>query len=121
MIFSSSFAYWNGKANFAKGKDVELLDSALQNKGVFFMQKHVLCDGEKGVMNLTRNTIYRVLAEYNDNLCIIQSATPMVYQNFVEGLVELGVKNAIYLDMGGWSYSWYRNNDDQLIELFVFS
>ena len=114
----ASFAYWNGKAYFAKGKSQELLDSASQNKGVFFMQKQVLCDGERGEMNLTRNTIYRVLAEYDDKLCIIQNTQPMVYTTFVDGLEKLGVKNAIYLDMGGWSYSWYRNSEGELIELF---
>ena len=82
------------------------------------MQKQVLCDGERGEMNLTRNTIYRVLAEYDDKLCIIQNTQPMVYTTFVDGLEKLGVKNAIYLDMGGWSYSWYRNSEGELIELF---
>ena len=97
----ASFAYWNGDAYFAKGKNFELLDSALQNNGVFFMQKHVLCERERGEMNLTRNTIYRVLAEYDDKLCVIQNANPMIYQSFVEGLVDLGIRNAVYLDMGG--------------------
>ena len=114
----ASFAYWNGDAYFAKGKNFELLDSALQNNGVFFMQKHVLCEGERGEMNLTRNTIYRVLAEYDDKLCVIQTAQPMTYQAFVVGLVDLGIRNAVYLDMGGWSYSWYRNSEGELIELF---
>lgn len=119
----ASFACWGDTVCFAKGKDMASLDSVVKYDGIFFMQKHVLCNGEKGKIEFKNgpkldSKYYRVLAKYNDNLCIIQSATPMVYQNFVEGLVELGVKNAIYLDMGGWSYSWYRNNDDQLIELF---
>lgn len=117
----ASFAHWDGKWQFAKGKSPELLDSALQNKGVFFMQKQVLCDGERGMMNLTKNTIYRVLAEYNDKLCIIQNTQPMVYTAFVEGLGKIGVKDAVYLDMGGWSYSWYRNVEGKVIELFPIS
>ena len=114
----ASFAYWNDSSYFSIGKDVALLESAIKNNGVFFMQKHVLCNGERGQMNLTRSTIYRVLAEYNDKLCVIQNTQPMEYIIFVQGLENLGIKYAIYLDMGGWSYSWYRNSDGQPIELF---
>ena len=119
----ASFAYWKDAVCFSKGKDVASLDSVVKYDGVFFMQKHVLCNGEKGKIEFKNgpkldSRYYRVLAKYNDELCIVQSAAPVVYQNFVEGLVKLGVKDAIFLDMGGWSYSWYRNKDGQLIELF---
>ena len=119
----ASFACWGDTVCFTKGKGMASLDSVTKYNGVFFMQKHVLCNGEKGKIEFKNgpkldSKYYRVLAKYNDKLCIIQSATPVVYQNFVERLVKLGVKDAIYLDMGGWSYSWYRNNDDQPIELF---
>lgn len=117
----ASFAYWNDSAYFAKGKDWNLLDSAIKNNGVFFMQKHVLCNGERGQMNLTKSTIYRVLAKYNDKLCVIQNTQPMTYLSFVDKLEEIGVRDAIYLDMGGWKYSWYRNNEGKVIEIFPTS
>ena len=35
------------------------------------------------------------------------------------GLKKLGVKNAMYCDMGtGWNYSWYRKDDGTVKELF---
>ena len=114
----ASFAYWNDSSYFSIGKDVALLESAIKNNGVFFMQKHVLCDGERGQMNLTKSTIYRVLAKYNDDLCVIQNTQPMEYMPFVQGLENLGIKDAIYLDMGGWRYSWYRDEEGKVIELF---
>jgi len=117
----ASFAYWNDSAYFAKGKDKDLLDSAIKNNGVFFMQKHVLCNGERGQMNLTKLTIYRVLAKHNDKLCVIQNTQPMTYPSFVDKLEEIGVRDAIYLDMGGWKYSWYRNNEGKVIEIFPTS
>lgn len=117
----ASFAYWNDSAYFAKGKDWKLLDSAIKNNGVFFMQKHVLCNGERGQMNLTKSTIYRVLAKYNDKLCVIQNTQPIDYITFVEGLEKLGLKEAIYLDMGGWRHSWYRNDEGKAIEIFPTS
>ena len=117
----ASFAYWNDSSYFSKGKDIILLDSAVKNNGVFFMQKHVLCNGDRGKMNLTKSTIYRVLAQYKGQLCVIQSSRPMTYWFFIEGLESIGVKDAIYLDMGGWSYSWYRNNNGDVIDLFPVS
>ena len=88
---------------------------------MFFMQKHVLCNGERGQMNLTKSTIYRVLTKYNDKLCVIQNTQPMAYLSFVDELQEIGVRDAIYLDMGGWKYSWYRNDDGKVIEIFPTS
>ena len=36
-----------------------------------------------------------------------------------ERLEKLGVKNAIYCDMGyGWNYSWYRQDNGKVKELF---
>lgn len=117
----ASFAYWNDSSYFSKGKDIILLDSTVKNNGVFFMQKRVLCNGDRGEMNLTKSTIYRVLAQYKGKLCVIQSSRPMTYQFFVDSLEGIGIKNAIYLDMGGWNYSWYRNNNGDVIDLFPIS
>ena len=51
---------------------------------------------------------YRALCELDGKLCIIQSNQSVKYQDFVDMLIETGVKHALYLDMGGWNHSWYR-------------
>jgi len=39
----------------------------------------------------------------------------MAYKSFVKALCDLGVTNALYLDMGeGWNYSFYRDNDGKV-------
>ena len=55
---------------------------------------------------------YRALCELDGKLCIIQSNQSVKYQDFVDMLIETGVKHALYLDMGGWNHSWYRKWDN---------
>ena len=38
----------------------------------------------------------------------------------LDGLRKLGVKNAVYCDMGyGWNYSWFRKADGSVKEIFT--
>lgn len=51
-----------------------------------------------------------MLTILNGKVCIIDSRTLMHFGEFVQALKELGVRDAIYCDMGsGWNYSWYRS------------
>ena len=39
--------------------------------------------------------------------------------DFIQALEDLGIRDALYCDMGsGWNYSWYRNAEERLITLF---
>lgn len=50
---------------------------------------------------------FRALCNYNDRLCIIDSKDVVRFKDFITALNDLGVKEALYMDMGGWDYSWY--------------
>lgn len=54
---------------------------------------------------------YRSLAQMPDSsLCIVQSTAEMNLTEFIAAMCQIGVKSAIYLDMGfGWNYGWYRS------------
>lgn len=54
---------------------------------------------------------FRCLAEVNDKLALIQTIIPTSYPTFIEWLQQIGVKNALYLDMGGWSFGYFRDGD----------
>lgn len=56
-------------------------------------------------------TIFRALCEYHNQLCIIDSKNAISFGDFIHILENLGVKEALYMDMGGWNYSWYRENN----------
>ena len=51
---------------------------------------------------------FRALCDYHDTLCIIDSKKAISFGDFIKELNNLGVKEAIYMDMGGWNYSWYK-------------
>ena len=45
------------------------------------------------------------------NFAVIQSQETLSLGQFIRSLVNLGVSDALYLDMGtGWNYGWYREN-----------
>jgi hypothetical protein len=52
----------------------------------------------------------RALAEFaNHQFAVVESvADNLEMQQFGDDLLELGAKNALYLDMGDWDEGWYR-------------
>lgn len=55
-----------------------------------------------------RADYYRALCNLNGMLCIIDGTREHLFLSFVDLLKNAGVSDALYLDMGDWSYSWYR-------------
>ncbi len=41
---------------------------------------------------------------------VIESQNAILLQTFADDLATLGVKNALYTDMGGWDEGWYKPN-----------
>lgn len=54
--------------------------------------------------------IYRAACIMNNgSFAIIQSLAELPFERFISALLEMEVKDALYLDMGtGWNYGWYR-------------
>ncbi|GAB3637076.1 hypothetical protein GCM10027422_26660 [Hymenobacter arcticus] len=52
----------------------------------------------------------RALVEFADHrFAVVESASDAIgMQQFGDDLVELGAKNALYLDMGDWDAGWYK-------------
>lgn len=55
---------------------------------------------------------YRALCRLDDNLCIIDGTHKHMLTSFVDLLLNAGVEDALYLDMGDWKYSWMRKYPD---------
>ena len=89
--------------------------------GMGFCQSLLFYNGKrfKGCMKPERVNRYRALCEIGGELCIVDCARGLPFGHFMDGLEELGVRNAVYCDMGrGWNYSWYRKDDGTVKELF---
>ena len=98
----------------------EAVRAAAEVGGSGFMQFGLIRNGEivKDFYQ-PRVRCYRMLAELNGNLCIIDSCKMMRFDDFLEEVSRLGVTNALYMDMGaGWNYSWYRNAAGKVVTLF---
>ena len=116
----AAFTFAEGKFAFAFEDAPGAIREAAEKGGSGFMQFGLIRDG-KNIMNVNRPRArcYRTLAELNGNLCIIDSVRMTHFEDFMEELHRLGVRNALYMDMGaGWNYSWYRNAEDRVVTLF---
>ena len=117
----AAFTFADGQYGFEFDDPVEAVRRAARAGGSGFMQFGVIRNGERTELDIKKNRVrcYRVLAELNGHLCIIDSVEMTRFEEFREELLRLGVTNALYMDMGaGWNYSWYRDAEDKVITLF---
>ena len=97
------------------------LKKAASEGGMGFCQSLLLHNGQrfKGCFKPESANQYRALCELDGKLCIVDCARSVPFKDFLDGLEQLGVKEAIYCDMGtGWNYSWYRQADGSVREMF---
>lgn len=120
-ICNGTFTFYNGKGHFAK-VNVQDLKTAAANHGMGFCQVLIILNGQIIYADeanqsfwMKRNYVFRALCEKDGQLCIAESKEVVSYSSFVRFLKEYGFTNAIYLDMGGWSHAWYRNNDGKIV------
>ena len=115
----SAFTFYDGEAHFTLDDPDAAVRTAAEHGGEGFEQFMAIWNGEKTWNLLGKRRCYRVLAELNGRVCVIESASIMGYADFIAAVQALGVKTALYLDMGAkCSYSQYRNNDGKAVNLF---
>lgn len=117
---TGAFVFYKGKWKFCCEPYSDDLDIAAKNGGAGFAQEMIILDGKQ--MKTTRKDSnknqFRALCELKGNLCIIESKRHITFGDYRKALKTCGVKNAIYLDMGGgWNYAWYRPNRKEIIDL----
>lgn len=112
--------FYDGGFRFEFDQPKEAIQEAADHGGSGFMQFRIIRDGKlANGFNMPRVRSYRVLAELNGSLCIIDSIEMMHFGDFLAKLEELHVENAVYMDMGaGWNYSWYRKPAGSVKTLF---
>ena len=103
------FVWYDGKWEFTSS-DVApaALKRAQSGKGMGFRQLRLIHEGKK-IGNRTQGEwVFRALCEKDGVLCITQSSRPMSITDFIDLMHKSGIRYAIYLDVGGWTHSWYR-------------
>ena len=104
---------------FVRGDYNAALDEAASHGGMGFGQALIVFDSER-IEPLWRKGwhFYRALCEKDGRLCVVDSAEPVEYHEFVERLMRYGVRHALYIDMGsGWNYSWWRDAQGTVHEI----
>ena len=111
---TGAFVFYNNKWKFCYQQYSNELDSAAKYGGMAFAQELIIADNKS--LPTTRadknKNKFRVLCELSGKLCVVESTVVVEFGNFKRKLMEMGVSNAIYMDMGtGWNHAWYRTND----------
>ena len=112
---TGAFVFYNGKWKFLLDRYSHELDSAALNKGSGFAQEMLIHEGRpiKTIRRLSQMGQYRALCQFNGELCVIDAIENQPFGDFISTLLDAGVDEALYLDMGEWHYSWYRSSFDE--------
>lgn len=111
---TGAFVYYNGQWKFLYQVYGKELDAAARNGGMGFGQECMIHEGKLVPVNrkCSNRNEFRALCELEGKLCVIDSKGVTAYGDFMQALLDAGVTEAIYLDMGpGWNYSWYRDHN----------
>ena len=110
-----AFTFYNGVFHFTDNDGAAAeMERAAKSGGNGFRQYSIIENGEIMLDPIKDYRCYRVLAELDGKLCVIDSRKQVYFADFARDLQKAGVTNALYLDMGcGWNYSWYRDNTGQ--------
>ena len=111
------FASWGNQKCFFELEEQEKLEEVAAAHGMAFTQYWVVKNGEG--YNPPRQTVkqeyYRCIAQKAGRTYVIESKEVVKFDFFVKCLVEIGVENALYMDMGkGWNHSFYRNEKGEV-------
>lgn len=117
---TGAFVWYKGQYGFFHDNFADKLKNAADNGGMAFAQELMIHNGRrvKTIRKAANTNEFRALCELSGKLCIIDSYGSMRFGDFIDRLVELGVSEALYLDMGlGWNYSWWRSKDGKVHEI----
>lgn len=110
---TGAFIYYDQHWKFLYKDYSKELDVAAQNGGMGFGQEMMIHNGTRvqTIRKDSNKNEFRALCELNGQLCIIDSKGVSRFGDFIQNLLDIGVTEALYLDMGpGWNYSWYRDS-----------
>jgi hypothetical protein len=83
-----------------------------------FTQHWVIKNGvvyEHEIQPMDRVEHFRSICQKGERFYVIANCEEMAYQDYMQALLDAGVENALYLDMGrGWNHSFFRDSDGEV-------
>lgn len=87
-----------------------VLDSLKKTGGSLFQQIMLISEGKAARFKDTALFQRRAIVHLaNGNTAVVENINPIRLADFSKDLVELGVYEALYTDMGSWDEGWYRD------------
>ena len=91
-----------------------MLEQALMQEGYFFRQYPLVVGGQLVENKPKGRAVRKALAELDGRICVIVSRNRMTFHDFAQALIDLGVRNAIYL-VGAESCGFYVDGNGEKI------
>jgi hypothetical protein len=112
--------FTNNTCSILAYKDLNepFINNVINKGGSLFQQSLLLKNGLIIECNLFGNSLNlrRAMVIQNDNqFFVVESKKPMTIVNFQKELQDMGIKDAVNLDMGSWSEGWYKNKEGKKI------
>ncbi len=118
--YRGAFSYYDGTPHFSYGNWNTDLREASDKGGCLFAQDMMIHDGK--IVDHWRNdnskNLFRALCLIKGRVAIVDSKQSIPFGQFISLLTKIGVTEAIYLDMGGWKHSWYRDENGNAIDIY---
>lgn len=117
--YRGAFSFYDRKPHFAYDDWNDDFRLASSRGGCGFAQDMMIHEG--GIVNHSRKNndedMYRALCLINGKLAIADSKEKITFGDFITNLLNAGASEAIYLDMGGWKHSWYRDESGKVVDI----
>lgn len=105
----------NGKVTIGVAENSPLFEKATEESGYFFRQ-YPLVDNGRLIDNEPRGkSIRRAICERQGEIFMVETGTVESFHDFAQALVDLGVKNAVYL-VGSSAYGWAVDEKENIYE-----
>ncbi len=118
--YRGAFSFYDGEPHFAYDNWNKDFREAASKGGCGFAQDMMIHDG--GVVKHWRDkeskNLFRALCLINGKVAIVDSKEALPFGDFIQNLEKIGATEAIYLDMGGWKHSWYRNEAGYPVDIY---
>lgn len=93
----------------------QFLNSRKDSKFSLFQQWYLIEKNKRGENPFPKSKLQmRVIAKIKNETFIIESDSNVDSEQFISTLVNMGVSDAVYLDMGSWSEGWYKDSDNKI-------
>lgn len=100
----------NGVINIGVADATPMLEQVLMSDGYFFRQYPLVAASQLIENKPPGKARRRALAEIDGTMSVVTSADGLTFHDFSQALIDVGVRNAIYL-VGARSTAFYNNQD----------